>query len=125
MMLDRACDSWCHAGWERRHGGGRLDLLLSRRGWTALGARDDGRFLGKHIAQDGEEVEDGRLLLAVSSVHFEHPNVTHIPKSSPSKQVWVVDLALGINVLPWPHHHVFGRRHVDQGCFAGVGVGYP
>lgn len=53
------------------------------------------------------------------------PMSTYIPKSSPSKQVWMVDLALGINVLPWPHHHVLGRGHVDQGRFAGVGVGYP
>lgn len=50
---------------------------------------------------------------------------TYIPKSSPSKQVWMVDLALSINVLSWPHHHVLGRGHVDQWRFAGVGVGYP
>lgn len=83
VMLDRACDSWCHAGWERRYGRGRRGLLLSRRGWSTLSARDDGRFLGKHIAQDGEEVEDGRLLLPVSSVQFEYPNVNVHPKIQP------------------------------------------
>lgn len=83
MMLDRASDSWCHTGRERRYGRGRRGLLLSRRGWSALGARDDGRFLGKHVAQDGEEIEDGRLLLAVSSVHSEYPNVNVHPKIQP------------------------------------------
>lgn len=53
------------------------------------------------------------------------PMSTYIPKSSPSKQVWMVDLALSINVLSWPHHHVLRRGHVDQWRFAGVGVGYP
>lgn len=91
VMLDRACDSWCHAGWERRHGRRRRGLLLSRKGWSALGARDDGRFLGKHIAQDGEEVEDGRLLLPVSSVQIEYPNVmtrTSQNPAHPSRYGW-------------------------------------
>lgn len=51
--------------------------------------------------------------------------VTHIPKLGPSHEVWMVDLALRVDVLSGAHHHGLGRGYVDEGRLAGVRVGNP
>lgn len=50
---------------------------------------------------------------------------THIPKLSPSHEIGMVYLALGIDMLARTNHHRLGGRHIRHRGFAGVGVGNP
>ena len=47
-----------------------------------------------------------------SNQRFQSMVVTHIPKLCPTHEVWMVDLALWINVLTRSHHHRLGWRHI-------------
>lgn len=72
-------------------------------------SRHHGRFLGKHVAQYGQKVHQARL----------------VPERRPARQVRVVHHALWIDVLAGPHGHGVGRRDVDDGRVARVGVRHP
>lgn len=52
-------------------------------------------------------------------------SLTHISILCPACQVWVVDSALGVDMLPGPHCHSSRGSHIYQGRFCWVGVRYP
>lgn len=72
-------------------------------------ARNNGRFFGEDVPQDGQKVEYGGF----------------IPELSPSHQIGVVYPSLRVDVLAGAHHHGVGGCHVAQRRLARVGVRHP
>jgi hypothetical protein len=81
-----------------------LRLLLLR--WLS---RAHGRLFGEDALQDGQEVEQGRL----------------VPVLVPLRQVRMVDAAVAAHVLARAHHHVLRWRYVNHGRRSRVAVGHP
>lgn len=50
---------------------------------------------------------------------------TYIPEGGPAYEIWVIDLALRINMLAGAYHHGLCWSDIDQWSLSWIGVRHP
>lgn len=80
---------------------------------------------GSQISSISADFSGQPQRLQTDGAHLLSRHGTYIPEISPTDEIGMINLALRVNVLPWPHDHGVGRGDVYERWLSRVCVGNP